>query len=713
MSTQDDFSTGSFLKIPGAVESLITTLVTPELYVRNPFRVLGVSTLASTKAIASQVQKLGVLAEIGGVDSSLVGPFPITPPPAIDDIRKAERQLHDPVQRIIAELFWFWPLDGSDGENDPAWKALWSGDSGRANSIWRDATKHREKRAAATHNMAVLSHMVALGIERRTKGQFIDTEAKERCDRYWDQALRCWDTALSYDSMWETMSARVIALDDPRLSLETIQSLRQITGEAILGIHRQCAVRAASDGQFAVATRHLQRITEKQYNGLNTRVVVASTESQLRASLRSGAEAIDRDVQDNPEAGADLARKLIAPIFDYLCLFQILERYTNDESYLGTMDDVVRRANLHAVAYFNATKDTSTFIALMVELKPWAYNEDLVELLEKNEATSRANLGQDIVGPFVDVLEGIVASNENPAALLERLSKQVLSRLGALSEELRAYEQIRDWLWDRIAMTLRGISVQFWNGTQDGENALRTIELAATYAVTDEVKQTIQASARDIGDLVAANKRAHSGKMLRWVVPLGALGTLWLVASLQNGTHTSSSNHSSPSGESPSSSSFSYDADSGSTSATTESGDRFSFPIRYSSEINAARSSAASANLDAEQAQKQLDQIRLQVEASQAEFHRLVSRHDSLGDQLSSERTSMNAGDPLAIESFNSRVEQYNVMHDRLQVMENQLQVDINDYNKRSADVQQKFDHANRLIDAYNNKLQKYGTPVE
>jgi len=58
------------------VSAILAEVLTPDLYRRNPFRVLGLPTTASTRAIATHVQKRQVLVELGSADPSLEGPFP-------------------------------------------------------------------------------------------------------------------------------------------------------------------------------------------------------------------------------------------------------------------------------------------------------------------------------------------------------------------------------------------------------------------------------------------------------------------------------------------------------------------------------------------------------------------------------------------------------------------------------------------------------------
>src|SRR6476646_5421813 len=84
----------------------------PKLFRRNSFRVLGVSTRTTARDIKRlqnrrQMQdKLGVTAARNDIDN----PLTLTPPASEEDTRAAIERLSRPVDRLLDEIFWFWPV---------------------------------------------------------------------------------------------------------------------------------------------------------------------------------------------------------------------------------------------------------------------------------------------------------------------------------------------------------------------------------------------------------------------------------------------------------------------------------------------------------------------------------------------------------------------------------------------------------------------------
>jgi len=116
---------------PAHDSALLLDFATPTLYRQNAFRVLGLPITATPRVIATQLQKLQVLAPLGRTDPALQGPFAIQPPPTDEVLRAADRQLSDPQLRLLHELFWFWPLPGADAGEDPGYAALKAGAASR------------------------------------------------------------------------------------------------------------------------------------------------------------------------------------------------------------------------------------------------------------------------------------------------------------------------------------------------------------------------------------------------------------------------------------------------------------------------------------------------------------------------------------------------------------------------------------------------------
>src|SRR5271166_2724640 len=132
------------------------------IYRQNPFRITGLSVDASPKAISRHADKLKMMEELGQGQGANSAAFALDPPPSVDQIRESIQRLKDPEHRIIDEFFWFWPERSAEGGEDPAIQAIVRGDSLKAYELWLERENHPDNGFIASHNIAVMFHLVAL-----------------------------------------------------------------------------------------------------------------------------------------------------------------------------------------------------------------------------------------------------------------------------------------------------------------------------------------------------------------------------------------------------------------------------------------------------------------------------------------------------------------------------------------------------------------------
>lgn len=192
-----------------------------DLVMRNPFRVLQLPVDASGQGIRKHQQKLRF--DINQSDWKGPKPmcWPMVPPPSGAQIQEAFLQLDDPVERFLAELFWYWPDSSGtftfglgDWEKWPA----------------------QENGAAGPHNIALFHLFSSI---QKFEG-FVDgsalTFSKEDLLQ-WEEALARWNRVLTVDeAMWHRLRARILEIGDPRLETELIPTLRMSLIPSIEGI---------------------------------------------------------------------------------------------------------------------------------------------------------------------------------------------------------------------------------------------------------------------------------------------------------------------------------------------------------------------------------------------------------------------------------------------------------------------------------------------
>ena len=192
-----------------------------DLVLMNPFRVLQLPADASGQVLRKHQQKL----RFDLNQSDWKGPkamcWPMSPPPNGSQIQEAFSKLDDPVERFLAELFWYWPdASGEFTFGLGAW-AKWP---------------PQEYGGAGPHNIALFHLFSAI---QKTEDLVLGNSqgsSKDDLD-HWREALSCWNRLLSKEeAVWHRLRARILEIGDPRLETDVIPSLRMSLIPSIEGV---------------------------------------------------------------------------------------------------------------------------------------------------------------------------------------------------------------------------------------------------------------------------------------------------------------------------------------------------------------------------------------------------------------------------------------------------------------------------------------------
>lgn len=697
-------------------------LVAPELYRQNAFRVLGLPITATTRAIATHVQRLQVLAGVGRVDPSLNGPLPLKPPPDAEAIRAAEQKLHDPQARILQELFWFWPLGGVDGAEEPGFRALKAGDVAGAERIWEAATPEPRTRASAKHNLAVLTHLMALGLELRRGNEPANQPPSESLLKLWPRALRLWDEVVQVDATWSTLSARVLAIDDNRLSLDFVQGIRRSLPSALLRINVELALTYAERGQWSMADAHVEWVLGSRLKMVRApefaRMFISGTKSRFRRLI----EDVEKVRSGEPSSGARTAGELLDAIEPYSTSFELLEGESGNTSWHEIQDEVADTATSCVFAFQNNQGDESVSLGLLNRALQITHREALRQRIEQGIATINGNMAGKLLEPYFAFIKAIRGSKSTAKVRLATFQRELEPGIAQARQILDSHRQPKGEFLSIIGNLLRDISVDAWNQGKDAPTALRALELAEAYAPDAELKARLKQDRAALEPLIAAQQQEAFKKKLSWGV-IGAivvLVMLWAIFQTPDPAKqapdanqvTGAASSEAPGGSASMQGSAGNDGLATDESSITESGQTFRVPHNLLPELNEDRAAAQRAQAAARALDRQLDAAKDAADAKQAALHQLRERLDALEQTLRSEKITVQDAGEYAVQQFNADVDRYNT---KLRNYRSDLRAAnalVDRYNELLTRAQARQQSANTLVDTYNAKLRRYGHPL-
>jgi hypothetical protein len=281
----------------------------PELYKINSFRILGLPVSATLRELDKQQKKIALLVKLGTQNLTVnSGYLPIAPSPSGEMIKKAMQRIFDPENRLIDELFWFWPIEDQNVLNDQALKLLISHDLNGARSVWKQLIQDKKVGYIALHNLAILHHIKALDIELESIKQNSQSELKT--DQLWQEALHWWFLLSENEQLWQHLLKRSIALDDPRISAATVSQMRIAFPKVITAISVYMDLKAARSGKGYQARRHRVFLIE---SGFDQKIYFNILEDELCKSIEQIKMICERnnsEAKSDPDKAAEMAERI-------------------------------------------------------------------------------------------------------------------------------------------------------------------------------------------------------------------------------------------------------------------------------------------------------------------------------------------------------------------------------------------------------------------
>lgn len=358
---------------------------TPTLYRDNAFRITGMPVAASLREMKKQKARMQMAGGLGLAQTN-VPCLPLDPPPTQAQTDAAAYRLQDPLNRLIDELLWFWPDATAEG-SDPALEALQANRVSDALAIWVQQDKDPGT-PSPVHNLAVLYHAMALDLELRCRQEGWTDDLRKRCDVYWQRALKRWNQLDGDERYWQRVCDRVAELDDPRLTDQTVQSLRAALPRAALQTCARLAQEAVDRGELDQARRHAAILKASGFGQVVLNQagaeIVKPTIGRLRTLIDSYTPRVEADVYSGLTAAEELADKAqpLLAIVDALVA-------ASDPNAQAVHDDVAQLLLSAAIAHANETKKTTQALPLLERAQQIARGESLRRRIEENLGAAR------------------------------------------------------------------------------------------------------------------------------------------------------------------------------------------------------------------------------------------------------------------------------------------------------------------------------------
>ena len=362
----------------------------PDIYHKNAFRISGLSVVANNKEIIRQANINEMKVKFGGNETQNESPFPLNPLPSADEIKEALQKLKDPEKRLVDEFFWFWPHNLDEGKNDKALISLSKNDVNTAEKIWINFENQMSISYTSMHNLAVLSHLLALDSEIEN-GKELNPKEILRREINWKEAFKRWKVLLDYEGFWSRLIERVKQINDARLKTGTVRRMKESLPIALLQINGILAVNYAQKGEDAETKRHLNLIKSSGFDELAVEIALNRTikpiSQRIKVMCKSAQEAGNNDKKNACKPAENIienTRKLL----------KIVDLILPEDHPLreGVHDEIAMCALNNIISYQVETGDDKKALELANAVAKIAISQFILERIKTNQEIFKKNI---------------------------------------------------------------------------------------------------------------------------------------------------------------------------------------------------------------------------------------------------------------------------------------------------------------------------------
>ena len=468
----------------GDYEALLQ-LAGPELYRHNAFRITGLSTIATTREIGRQLERIKLSEKIGTLAVHSTGYLPLDPPANIDLVRESIHRLRNPERRLIEEFFWFWPFEEADSLRSH--QVVLNGDIRPAIEAWTK-NAYLDDDPVSIHNLAIASHCSALDFERKDG---LSAQECSKRDSDWQQTYQYWVQLLNVEKFWTVLVKRIRTLDEPQLTTGMGRRIRESLPLALLLINARLAVKFAEEQSSAEVVRQIRIMRESGFDEEDIQEALRRAISTIFGRIKSLCRSAQEKANDVPNKANEVAYHLLEQAREPL---RVISRVlpSGSSTRNDIRDEVALTSLTCQISYGNETEDWESALALGELALAVAAGGPAKSRILASLKVLKENISAREQQILFERITNLVNSTDAPQRKLLAMKDEILPELEQQWSKIATDDESTIFAMDLCAKAFRSIAIDLHNDHDEFDLAYEAIMIASTYCRTHEL--TVQIS---------------------------------------------------------------------------------------------------------------------------------------------------------------------------------------------------------------------------
>lgn len=348
----------------------------PDLLVKNAFRLSQMPVDSNEKKLKKRMQVIEMAENMSmPVPDGESTVFPYLEQ-STDELREALHRLQDPINRLLNEIFWFWPEGFGHSKLDAGISHLGKGDTKEAFKLWLDGEKQGQK-YICTHNLAVLQQLQALEADLKVLSRKVGENSEEitqKAQALWISSLKRWRHLSQNQGFWNYLEKRIQDINDPRLTHNSLGFLRENLPRILFSINAGLIFEATKLKRIDFIERQRSILNASGYSTEVVNQILDDFTKPYRDKIKHLCQEAEDKSNRDPLRGDQFVEQLVdqvEPIID--ALSHILTPENKIKNFI--MDEVAETILHCQVKYGNKTENWVVSKELLLKAKKFAQGE--------------------------------------------------------------------------------------------------------------------------------------------------------------------------------------------------------------------------------------------------------------------------------------------------------------------------------------------------